>query len=82
MKYSLFHRPPVLQVLDDNSFEKPGSDVGVPDPIRVHNYDGTVAAHAEARCLTALHARRTKKQILTLQQLREERVKLAATTVG
>jgi hypothetical protein len=67
-----FDRLPMLQVLDDYSFEQCGSDFGIPDPFGIHNDDRPVAAHTEASGLTTLHSIRTEKEILSLQQLREQ----------
>ena len=60
MKNSLINWLPVLQVLDDDSLQQLGCDLGVPDSIRIHDDDRPVAADAETRSLAALHAPGTK----------------------
>jgi hypothetical protein len=67
VKYSLFDRSPILQMLDNDSFQQVGRDVGVPDPIRIHDDDRSIAADAEAWRFSPLHAIRTKEKIFALQ---------------
>ncbi len=71
MKNRLFYRPPILQVLDDDSLEQGHCDIGVPDTFWVHDDDRPVAADAKAGSLTPLHTRGSEQQVLTLQQLGE-----------
>ena len=72
MKDSLINRFSVLEVLDHNAFQQRGGDLGIPDAFRIHDHDRTIAAHAKARSLAALHSLRTKQQVLTLQQIGEK----------
>ena len=67
MKNRIFDWMPVLQVLNYNSLQELGSDVGVPDSLRVYDHDRSVTAHAEAWCFAALHAPGPEQQILALQ---------------
>jgi hypothetical protein len=82
MKNRLRNRFPVLEVLDHYSLQQLGRDLGIPNPLRVHDDDRPVAAHAEAGRLTTLHALRSKEQIFPLQQLREQGIDLASATIG
>jgi len=81
MEYSVFHRSTIFQVLDHNTLEQLGGDVCVPDSFGIHDDNRSVTAYSEAGSLAALHTRRTKEQIFALQQLREQRIQLAAATI-
>ena len=82
MKDRLINGLPMLEVLDDDSLQQRGRDLGVPDALRIHDDDRSVAAHAKARSLTPLHALGPKEQILALEQLGQQRVELASVTTG
>lgn len=82
MKNGLLNRLPTLEVLDDDSLEQRGCDLRIPNAIRIHDDDRPIAAHSEARRLSALHSARAEEQVLSLQELGEQRVELASATVG
>ena len=82
MKDRLINRFSVFEVLDDDSLEQRGCNLGVPDALRIHHDDRSVAAHAKARGLTALSTPRAKEQILALEQVGQQRVELASAAVG
>jgi len=64
VKDRLINRFSVLEVLDDDSLQQRGGDLGVPNALRIYDDDRSVAAYAKARRLTALCALRAKEQIL------------------
>ncbi len=82
VKNGLLNWLPILEVLDDDSLEQRGCDLRIPNAIRIHDDDRPIAAHSEARRLSALHTSRAEEQILSLQEIGEQRVELASATVG
>jgi hypothetical protein len=81
MKHSLVYRLPVLEMLDNDALEQRGGHSRIPDPIRVNDDDRAVAAHAEARRLAPLHTLGPEEEILSLEQLREQRINLPPASV-
>src|SRR6266550_8318919 len=72
----------MLEVLDDDALEQRWCYRRVPNAFRIHHDDRAVAAHAEARRLTSFYARGAEKQIFTLEELREQRIKFSPTAIG
>jgi hypothetical protein len=67
MEDRLFDYVPVTQVLHYDPFEERGSDVRVPDSLRIYRHDGSSAAHTEARSLRSLHAGGSEQKPFTFQ---------------
>jgi hypothetical protein len=82
VKNRVINWPSTLEVLYDDSLQQRRCDLRIPNAIRIHDDDRPIAADSEARSLSALHTPRAEEQILPLQELREERIELAAATVG
>ena len=82
MKDRLINGFSVFEVLDDDSLQQRRCHLSVPDALGIHHNDRSVATHAQARGLTALYALRAKEKILALEQVGQQRVKLASATVG
>ena len=82
VKNRLINGLPMLEVLDDDSLQQRGRDLRVPNALRIHDDNRSVAAHAEARCLAPFHAPRAEEQILPLQKLGEKRIELTSARVG
>ena len=81
MENRILNRMTVLQVLDYDSLQQLGSDIRVPDSLGVYNHDWPIAAHAEARRFPALHAVGSEQKIFALQQVGEQGVKPAPSTI-
>lgn len=81
MKRGFLHNPAGAEVLDDNALEQRWGDSAIPDAIRIHDDDRATTAHAETRCFTTLYAIRAEEKALSLQQRREETVKLSTTLI-
>jgi len=81
MEHRLLDYTPVAKMLDHDSLEERRRDPRVPDSFRVHDHDRTIAAHAEARRLTPLHAFRTEQESFALQERRQQAVELAAALI-
>lgn len=82
MKDRLINGFSVFEVLYDDSLQQRGCHFRVPDALGIYHNDRSVAAHAQARGLTALYTLRAKEQILALEQVGQKRVELASATVG
>ena len=82
MKNRVFYRLSMLEVLNDDSLEQRGRNLGIPGSFRIDDNDRPIAADAEARRFAALNALRAEEQILALEQAGEQRIDLAPTTVG
>src|ERR1700694_4403216 len=81
VKNRLFDRLPMLEVLDHDSLQQRGSNLGVPGSFWIDDNNRPVAADAEAGRFTALDALRAEEQILALQKAGEQRIDLAPTAV-
>jgi hypothetical protein len=82
VKYCLINWFSLFEVFNNDSLQERRCNLGIPDAFRVYDDDRSVAAHAEAWCLASLHPSRAEEQIFSLQELREQRIQLAAAAVG
>jgi len=67
VKNCCFDRFPLLQMLDDYSFEQRRGYSRIPDAFWINDDDRSFGAHAEARRFTTFDALRTKKEIFALK---------------
>jgi hypothetical protein len=81
VKYRLLYNSSVLEVLDDDSFQKLRRHPGVPHALRIDHHDGTSSAYAEARGFAALHSLWPEEKSFALEKRRELRVKSASATI-
>jgi hypothetical protein len=68
-------------VLDHDALEERGGHAGVPDALGIYDDDRSTGAHAEARRLSALDARRPEEEPFALEQPRQQRVERSSFTV-
>lgn len=54
MKYGFLDYPTPLEMVHHYPFQQLGSDVGIPDALRINHYNRTAAADAEARSFASL----------------------------
>jgi hypothetical protein len=66
MEYRFSYRSAFFQMLDHDSLEQVRRHTAIPDSIRVHHDDRSIATDAEARRLPALDSVGSEEKILTL----------------
>ena len=81
MEYGLLDRPTSFEVLHDDPLEQLGRHTGIPHAFWIQHDNGSAGANAEARCLAALHTRRTEQQVLPLEQARQQRIETAPSPI-